>query len=602
MNKQRNPGNFEEAIHNEQYREEYYRKIIDVSSWTASRSRSEYLDGEWGYSVDQYDSFLRGRWFEERETDDEGNEIPRDIDLSSLPVMKLPISWNTADQQLFLYEGPMVFTRTFRFQLSGEEERAVIKFHGAQYETFLFVNGRYIGVHRGGSTGFCADITEAISSGSPRGHHRIVVVVDNTRRTHQLPALNTDWFNYGGIYRSVELIRLPACSIQRASVQLVPDGTYRRLRAEVQISREEAAEAVLEIPELGIRQAIALTGGQGSAEIEAEPQLWTPDTPKLYSCRFTCGEDELNEQIGFREIRSEGSALLLNGEQIFLRGMSVHEETIEGGKHVSSEKLESLFSTAKELGCNFLRLAHYPHGEEAARLADRAGLLLWEEIPVYWAIAFGNEATFEDASNQLRELIRRDYNRASVIFWSVGNENADTDERLSFMSRLVQTVREEDSTRLVSAACLVNKELNRIQDRLAEHLDVVGLNEYFGWYDPDFTKLPDLLKNSSPGKPVIITETGAGARAGHRGGRDEFFTEDKQVSVYEQQIEHIRRTPYICGMTPWILYDFRCPRRQNPLQRGYNLKGLVSADYTYRKPAFYVLQDFYRELAGSTGV
>ena len=165
-----------------------------------------------------------------------------------------------------------------------------------------------------------------------------------------------------------------------------------------------------------------------------------------------------------------------------------------------------LYSKAKELGCNFMRLAHYPHNEEMAKLADELGLLLWEEIPVYWAIRFEREKTYEDAQNQLRELINRDWNRASVIIWSVGNENADTDERLKFMSALAECAHREDETRMVSAACLVNAAKNKIEDRLMEYLDIIGINEYCGWYTPDFAMLPALMENSQPDKPVIVTE------------------------------------------------------------------------------------------------
>ncbi len=259
------------------------------------------------------------------------------------------------------------------------------------------------------------------------------------------------------------------------------------------------------------------------------------------------------------------------------------------------ERLENI-RIAKEMGCNFMRLAHYPHHERMAELADREGLLLWEEIPVYWAIRFRREATYQDAENQLAELIARDYNRASVIIWSIGNENADSDERFAFMSRLAAYAHQADPTRLVSAACLVSQQEMAIADRLQTQIDVIGLNEYMGWYTPDFTMLGKLFENSNPSKPVIITEFGADAMPHHRGTRDDKGTEDCQVDVYEKQTETIRTIPYVKGMTPWILYDFRCPRRTSMIQDYYNRKGLLSPDKTYRKPAFYVLQKFYQEL------
>jgi beta-glucuronidase len=165
------------------------------------------------------------------------------------------------------------------------------------------------------------------------------------------------------------------------------------------------------------------------------------------------------------------------------------------------------------LGCNFLRLAHYPHHELAAKLADEVGLLCGKKSPYIGRLTLKTD-NLQDAENQLRELIMRDINRASVIIWSVGNENADTDARLTFMSNLAKAAKQCDPTRLVSAACLVNKAKLKIEDRLADALDLIGLNEYYGWYDPHYEELVQIGENSRPDKPVIITETGAGALAG----------------------------------------------------------------------------------------
>ena len=271
------------------------------------------------------------------------------------------------------------------------------------------------------------------------------------------------------------------------------------------------------------------------------------------------------------------------------------------GKFSDREDISRRYRDAKELGCNFLRLAHYPHHELAAQMADEAGLLLWEEIPVYWAIDFQNPSTYADAENQLCELIHRDFNRASVIIWAVGNENADTDERLRFMKDLALKARTMDPSRLVTAACLVNHEKIRIEDRLSEHLDVIGLNEYYGWYRPNIEELEVLFRNSSPDKPVIISEFGADARAGHHGTIAEKFTEEYMEHVYETQIHAIRNLSYVKGLTPWILYDFICPRRQNRYQAGFNRKGLIAEDKKTRKKAFFTLQAFYREKRGQQG-
>lgn len=581
-------------IHLEDYTEQYEGKQANADTMVFDGGRKrELLNGSWQYAVDQYDTCLRQKWFLEKHYDENGYTVPVDYSFNEWPVMQLPCCWNTVEKEYLLYDGSMVFTRTFSYQKEQEEE-VVLKIGAANYLCRVFLNGAYIGMHRGGSTPAYWNITKEL-----KGDNRILIVADSTRRAEQVPTENTDWFNYGGIYRDIELIRLPKIYIKDFKIALVPDGAYRRIQAKVTLSHSVTATGQISIAELGIHSEFSITDGIGSVILDAQPKLWTPEEPKLYEVTVSCLEDCVSDQIGFREIKVENGEILLNGTPVFLRGISAHEESVEHGKALTDEERIENIMLAKELGCNFMRIAHYPHSERMAKLADRLGILLWEEIPVYWAIRFERERTYEDARNQLLELITRDWNRASVIIWSVGNENADTDERLAFMSRLAECAHQEDATRLVSAACLVNSEKNVIADRLTEYLDIIGINEYCGWYTPDFEKLPQLMANSSPKKPVIITEFGADALAGYHGTRTDKGTEECQAHVYERQIETLRNISYIKGMTPWILYDFRCPRRTSYIQNYYNRKGLCSADKKYRKMAFGVLQKFYYELMQS---
>lgn len=578
-------------IHLENYTEQYEGRQADASGmiFDAGRKR-ESLDGEWQYAVDQYDTCLRQQWFKEKYYDENGYTLPLDYSFDEWPTMRLPACWNTVSKEYLLYDSSMVYTRKFSYVNCGEE-KVILKIGAANYLCRVFVNGEYIGMHRGGSTPCFFDITNALKE-----NNRIILAVDAARRAEQVPTENTDWFNYGGVYREIELIRLPKVFIKDFKIALVPDGNYDKIQVKVQMSEAVTEEAVLSIRELGIQKEISIVNGTGEAVIEAKPKLWSPENPKLYQVDVICMKDQVSDHIGFREIKVNNGEIILNGKPVFLRGISCHEESVEHGKALTDEERLENILLAKELGCNFMRIAHYPHHERMAKLADEYGILLWEEIPVYWAIKFERQKTYEDAQNQLMELITRDWNRASVIIWSVGNENADTDERLSFMSRLALCAHEADRTRLVSAACLVDSEKNEIADRLIEYLDVIGINEYCGWYTPDFEKLPQLLENSHPEKPVIITEFGADALPGHHGTITDKGTEECQAYVYERQVETLGKISYIKGMTPWILYDFRCPRRTNYIQKYYNRKGLCSADKRYRKPAFYVLQKFYQEM------
>lgn len=574
----------------ESYEKEYFEKMTTEDAMVFDRSRKkESLNGHWHYAVDQYDTFLRQKWFQENYYDDCGNTLPVDYSFDEWELMDLPCCWNTTDRMYQLYEGSMVYTRKFIYAKQSDDERMILKIGAANYLCRVFVNKQYVGMHRGGSTPCFFDITDFLAH-----DNRIILQVDNTRRNNQVPTIDTDWFNYGGIYRDIELIRVPKIHIKDFKIALLPDSDFRKIHVSVTTSEHYSGSAKLVIDELQISQEIRVTDGFGEVTFDAIPELWSPENPKLYEVTLCCAGDEVHDKVGFREIRVKGMDIVLNGKPLFLKGISCHEESKENGKALTDqERLENIH-LAKELGCNFMRVAHYPHSERMAQLADEEGLLLWEEVPVYWSIHFDDEDTYQDAENQLKELIHRDYNRASVIVWSVGNENEDTDDRLRFMSGLAACAHEMDHTRMVSAACLVNYSKNAIEDRLEQHLDIIGLNEYCGWYTADWTKLPELFENSNPQKPVIVTEFGADAYAGLRGTITDKGTEDCQAYVYEKQIEHIKQIPYIKGMTPWILYDFRCPRRTSVNQRYYNTKGLLSADKKHRKLAFYVLQKFYR--------
>ena len=585
-------GNYTENIHLVDYERPYLEKQTGADGLIADFGRERIsLDGQWRFGVDQYDNCLRSRWYEENYTDAAGRPLPLDYSFDDWETVTVPSCWNLLKERYFLHEGSSVYTRTFDFEaIPGE--RVFLRFGAANSSAKVFINRKYVGMHTGGYTPFCFEV-----GGFLEEHNRLLVVVNNTRKSDGVPCDNTDWFNYGGLYREVALLRLPQTFIKDIFVSLVPDGTYKHIQAEVRVDGpQQDGTAVLNIPALGICADIQVIAGRGEAVFSAEPQLWSPDTPKLYDLDVSYCGDVLTERVGFREITVKDGGIYLNGSEIFLRGVCAHEDSVPNGNAVTVSEVRENYKLAKEMGCNFMRLAHYPHHEAAARIADEAGIMLWEEIPVYWAIAFGNEGTYRNAENQLRELILRDRNRASVIIWSVGNENADTDERLEFMTKLVRQAREMDMTRLVSAACMVDSGKLKIADRLDAYLDVIGINEYYGWYDPDFSKLPRIFENSRPEKPVVISEFGADAAAGVMGEPGELYTEANQQAVYIKQLEVLSGIPYVKGLCAWIFFDFRCPRRLHKMQNYYNIKGLMSADKQHKKPAFETMREHYRRI------
>ena len=553
------------------------------------------LDGPWSLTLDLFGEGLDQNWPALDEEPPGAWDTPRDYDVRGGETVAVPSCWNLQRPEWRYFEGIGWYTRDFDWQPERAGERVMLAVGAAAYEARIYLNGQPLGRHRGGSTPFSVELTQSLVE----GRNRIQIAVDNRRLSSRIPPERFDWFNYGGLYREIGLVRLPPVFIREASLSLVPDGACCTVLAQVSLSDPVDGEATVSVPELGLDLRVPITAGVGSAVVAVTPILWSPATPKLYRVATRFGTDEVVDRIGFREIRASGQQLFLNGQPLFLRGICVHEDDIALGKATTETDIRRRFQHARALNANFLRLAHYPHHERVARIADEEGLLLWEEIPVYWEVDFASEDTWRDAANQLSELIRRDRNRASVILWSVGNETPDSPERTRFLGRLAELARLADPTRLITAACTLQD--GRIQDSLEAGLDVIGLNEYFGWYDPDLAGLARTLAASTPTRPVIISETGADALSGWRDPRRPLSSEDHQAEIYRAQFEMLERASYICGVSPWLLYDFRSERRQSSLQRGFNRKGLIAEDKQTIKQAFGVLADIYRRLAERRG-
>jgi beta-glucuronidase len=580
------------------YKEALREPLLTADSLIEAHGRPQIdLDGAWKFQIDPYDSHRRRaatdpRYFEllGMGEDEALSHRHADLPIGAWQSMRVPGCWNEERPELLHYEGPALYVREFEGPRSGP--RYFLRVGAANYESNLWLNGAFLGTHEGGFTPFSVDVTPHLQ---PR--NVLVVVVDNRREANQVPALRYDWFNYGGIFRSVGLVEVPPSHIKRAFLRLLPGTDFRRLRLDVETSAAEGESLTLTVPGLHLEERAIVDGrGEASLEVAAAPGLWSPEEPHLYDVEVALESgDRLEDRAGFREVRVEGEKLLLNGRPIFLRGISAHEEFPGRGRAAREEDTREMLEAARDLGCNFLRLAHYPHHERAARLADEMGLLLWKEVPVYWHVDFADPAALANARNQLRELILRDRNRASVAIWGVANETPNTDDRLAFVSDLAAYARELDGTRLVSAALLPMPD-----DPLASHLDVLSVNQYFGWYYGQVEQVEELLTKLAPhGKPVVVSEFGADCVAGLHGGADEPRSEEFQSELYRRQFASMLRFPAVVGTTPWVLYDFRSPLRQNKYQRGYNRKGLIGEDHRSRKMAFETVREVYRGLSRS---
>jgi beta-glucuronidase len=568
------------------------------------------LNGRWNYIIDPYengfydyrrDAFDQsksksGGYYDDKRSVHKSELIEYNFDKS--PTLKVPGDWNSQEEKLSLYEGTVWYRKLFMASPKAGK-RYILYFAAVNYESHVYLNGKKLGMHKGGFTPFQFEVTSLLKS----GENTVVVKVDNTRKKEDVPTINTDWWNYGGITRDVFLTELPETFIHDYKIQLAK-GNANTIEGYIQLNGAiKTQNLTINIPELNLTFSVN-TNDKGFAEIKQSVKkisYWTPDNPKLYQVKITSETDEVTDKIGFRTIETKGKDILLNGKSVFLKGISMHDENpLIPGRPRSAGDLRMLLTWAKELNCNFVRLAHYPHNEEMVRLADEMGLLVWAEVPVYWTIAWTNPDTYSNAENQLTDLITRDKNRASVIIWSVGNETPLSDPRHKFMGNLVDKARFLDNTRLVAAALELHQDGNRVvvDDVLGEKLDLVSFNEYAGWYwggtPKEITKYYFDIKYQ---KPVIISEFGADALAGFHADEETKFSEEYQQALYENQFKILSKIDGLRGMTPWILVDFRSPRRPHPIyQEFWNRKGLIS-ETGKKKKAFFTLRDYYKSIS-----
>ena len=578
------------------------------------------LSGPWHYSVDPFRSGIAGfhggtpdagqqRWrdIDVRKAMATDSRVLYEFDLAHSPLTTLPSSWLTEAPELRYYQGLMWYQRTFPAPVR-RQGRYFLRFGAANYSTIVYLNGQAVGRHEGGFTPFAFDVTALLRDGD----NQVTVGVDSTATDATVPPPVTDWENYGGITRPVRLINTPDTYVDDAWVRLGRDG---RVGVDVHLDGPEAANRPihLHIADLGLDRA-GVTDAHGDwRDTMAAPRAlvrWSPDRPKLYDVAVTAGDDHWHDRIGFRTIEVRGTDILLNGRPIFLRGISMHEEElgVDPTRAMTPAAARALLTEIKDgLHGNYVRLAHYPHAEVTLRLADEMGIIVWSEIPVYWRVAWSNPETLVRARTMLAENILRDRNRAAIALWSVANETPVTDARNIFLRTLVADVRRLDDTRLVSAALLVERSdlgghpVMTLADPLADALDVMAINTYNGWYTPDrLTDLAGSVWHVPADKPLVFSEFGADARAGfHDPANEQKFSEEFQADYYRATLKMADTLPMLRGMSPWILKDFRSPRRQNPdFQQGWNRKGLIS-ETGQRKAAFDVLAGYYARKAAA---
>lgn len=572
------------------------------------------LNGKWAAIVDPYDQGIPKEIFLNRtpQQDTEFFEYAFEGGLR----LEVPGDWNSQRPELEYYEGTVWYARHLVVGASAPQlpegacvtpveaprdgERLFLHFGAVNYRCNVYLNGEKIASHEGGFTPFEIEIGDRLHEGD----NFLAVEVNNRRTPDAIPAMAFDWWNYGGITRDVMLVRTPERYIRDYFLRL-DDASDKRLRLDVELSEPaEGTEVTLRIPELGVEKTLR-TDGQGHGEVTVDVRnlkLWAPEAPYLYDVELTCGGVSLDDRIGFRRIAVDGTKVLVNGREVFLRSISFHEEIPQRrGRACTPADARMLLSEVQALGANMVRLAHYPQNEHTVRMAEEMGILLWEEIPIWQGIDFTDESTAAKARGMLQEMIVRDRNRCAIGFWGIANETRPSEARNAFLSRLLETGRSLDNSRLYVAAfdnAYYMKQSDRFEmhDEFTRLLDVVAVNKYMGWYAP-WPKDPASIQWAiCLDKPLIISEFGGEALYGQHGDRRRAssWSEEHQEQLYADNLAMFENIPNLVGISPWILFDFRSPFRFHPVnQEGWNRKGLLS-DRGQRKKAWYVIHDYYR--------
>ncbi|SDR67836.1 glycoside hydrolase family 2 TIM barrel-domain containing protein [Opitutus sp. GAS368] len=546
------------------------------------------------------------------------------------PVVRLPHTWNAADGADGggnHVRGAGWYVRRFQVDAAWSSRRVYIQFDGASRVATVYLNGKKIGTHAGCFARFRFDLTEALKFD---GENLLAVEVNNA--DDGLAPVTADFTFFGGLYRKVHLFALDPLHVDvmdhaADGVFVTPDNvTAARADFSVAINVRNdsgrAAQAVIRTVVRDGQGAVVATQEQaqelaahGAARIAQpfgleHPHLWNGrQDPHQYEAEVSVladGQvrDVVRQRFGLRSFRVDPDrGFFLNGAYLDLHGVSRHQDRAGKGWAISPEDEREDFAMIEEIGATAIRVAHYPQSALWYDLADERGLVVWAEIPVVNEVP-ATAVYAENAREQLRELIRQNYNRPAICFWGVGNETREADERSGkpaqvngaasdrLIAELAELARTEDPARLSTYASH-----HRAEDTRNFHTDVLGFNKYFGWYGGtvgDFASWADETHRRFPALRFGLSEFGAGANIRQHelsgakpapGG--EWHPEEYQAHYHEICWQALSARPYVWGKFVWNMFDFASDKRSEGAMPGINDKGLVTYDRRTRKDAFY---------------
>lgn len=561
-------------------------------------------------------------------------EFSKTADSPNWEKINLPHTWNAKDvidETPGYYRGVGWYKK--KLNISAEKNQKIfLHFEGANNNTELFVNGKMAGKHVGGYTAFVFDITSFLIA---NGQNELLVKVDNAVNLNDLP-VSADFTFYGGIYRDVFLIvkndihfdmsnlgssgvfiSTPDVSAEKGTVKIagtIANQSNQNIQIELQtVIRDNAGKAVYNKTESkSINKNAKWNFSNTDAEV-LNPNLWSPSTPNLYTVELKIINkktkkiiDSSVQPLGFRWFKFDADmGFFLNGKPLKLIGTNRHQDRESYGNALPDDFHEEDIRLIKEMGSNFIRIAHYPQDPLVLEMCDKYGLLVWEEIPVVNEINITEEFA-NNSKNSLKEMIRQNFNHPSIIIWGYMNEVFATNkmrklvERKELLSKTTKLakeleiiVKEEDATRNTAMALEYTYADEYLETGIGNICDVVGWNLYLGWYQEDrsnFGPFLDEWNKKYPTKSFIISEFGAGSDTRIHSlnpSRYDYSVEYQEI-ILESYYKEIMARPFVAGATVWNSFDFNSEGRMDVVPN-INNKGLLTVD---RKPkdSYYFFQ------------
>jgi len=550
---------------------------------------------------------LDGMWFFKTDADNAGKEQGFFMGFTDGMQIAVPSVWNT-EFGLIEYNGAVWYSKDFYFE--GGNLR--LNFEAVMTYAEVWLDGKLLGDHYGGFSAFDFYVNNVET-----GFHNLTLRVDNSFDKNSIPQKKVDWYHYGGIIRSVyaEKVAETVVTNLRFDYNLNDALTLANAKITAELFNSESYEITSPVTfffdskEI-FKTDITLSAGETKKVVSPEfsvenIRLWDIGKPELYSILVATNTDDLYDRVGFRKIEVKDQKILLNGNQIEIRGVNRHEEYPDFGFAFPKSLMNRDIDIILNLGCNAIRGSHYPNSKYFVDLLDSKGILFWSEIPM-WGVGFtaetlGLPTVIERGLTMHKEMLKQYFNHPSIIIWGMHNEIPTEAENAYNISKLFYNfLKENGGNRIVTYATY-----KPMEDICLEFCDIICLNQYYGWYYGNNDSWQEALnefreRRNALGyghKPIIMSEFGCAAIYGDHTFTNIRWTEEYQAEMLSKAITTFHNDSMVCGFYVWQYADMRtCWEAGMTRARGFNNKGLLNE---YRKPkmSYYAAQKLYKEFS-----